>query len=396
MQRQFVEDFTRPPKQSIVLLCDWLPPDFGAVGQYTLQRGYELADAGHDVAVVGFSSEQRPTEDKPVGAGRLRIRFVHRGAYDKRSLLQRAFWSLSANLVLLRAAFSYLRAADEVVFTGSPPFLLHFIAPLNLLLRRNLVYRITDFHPECLMAEYQKVPMALRLLHQATLFWRRRISTFEVLGHDQAARLIAQGFASSRIRLVRDPSPVSITAETIPMSLPAALAGRKVLLYSGNFGVAHDAPTIIAALSEAETTHPGQMGVWLNAVGSKADEVESQLRARGVLVHRSKPVALSELPALLKAPHAHLISLRDGFVGYVLPSKVYACIASGLPVLYVGSAESDVHLLCATAHGAQRYQRVSVGDVEGAHQALITLLNLRETPSPPAGLAKISQTNLTT
>ena len=46
-----------------------------------------------------------------------------------------------------------MRRADAVLFTGSPPLMLHFIAPLNFLLRKQLIYRITDFHPECLIAE---------------------------------------------------------------------------------------------------------------------------------------------------------------------------------------------------------------------------------------------------
>ena len=46
-----------------------------------------------------------------------------------------------------------MRAADAVLFTGSPPLMEHFIAPLNILLKKHLIYRITDFHPECLIAE---------------------------------------------------------------------------------------------------------------------------------------------------------------------------------------------------------------------------------------------------
>ena len=49
--------------------------------------------------------------------------------------------------------FRAMRRADAVLFTGSPPLMVHFIAPLNLLLRKQLIYRITDFHPECLIAE---------------------------------------------------------------------------------------------------------------------------------------------------------------------------------------------------------------------------------------------------
>jgi hypothetical protein len=81
-------------------------------------------------------------------------------------------------------------------------------------------------------------------------------------------------------------------------------------------------------------------------------------------------VPLGELPRLLVTPHAHLITLRDEFVGYVLPSKVHGCIESGKPVLFVGSAESDVHQLCTQKLAPGRYLRVEVGDIEAMRQAL--------------------------
>lgn len=78
---------------------------------------------------------------------------------------------------------------------------------------------------------------------------------------------------------------------------------------------------------------------------------------------------LERLASLLVTPDAHLITLSNPFVGFVLPSKVYGCIASGRPVLFVGSRKSDVHLLCNKALGAA-YERVEVGDADGCAQAL--------------------------
>jgi hypothetical protein len=69
----------------------------------------------------------------------------------------------------------------------------------------------------------------------------------------------------------------------------------------------------------------------------------------------------------------HLITLRDPFVGYVLPSKVHACIESGKRILFVGSPKSDVHLL-ASALPSDKYHRVNVGDVE----ALVNVLHAME------------------
>ena len=56
----------------------------------------------------------------------------------------------------------------------------------------------------------------------------------------------------------------------------------------------------------------------------------------------------------------HLITLRDPFVGYVLPSKIHACIDSGKQILFVGSNDSDVHLLASRALPSDRYCRVNV------------------------------------
>ena len=67
--------------------------------------------------------------------------------------MARLVWTVVSNVLLLGAAFKAMWRADAVLFTGSPPLMLHFIAPLNVLLRKKLIYRITDFHPECLIAE---------------------------------------------------------------------------------------------------------------------------------------------------------------------------------------------------------------------------------------------------
>src|SRR5262249_44284840 len=140
------------PMRKLVYLCDWLPPDFGAVGQYSLQFARERAMAGEDVVLIGLSSTGESAREERGGAGRLRIVRLYRRLYDRSNLVQRLAWTMKTNLHLLGRALACLRDADEVLFTGSPPFMLHFLVPINFLLRRRLVYRITDFHPECLMA----------------------------------------------------------------------------------------------------------------------------------------------------------------------------------------------------------------------------------------------------
>jgi hypothetical protein len=236
---------------------------------------------------------------------------------------------------------------------------------------KKLIYRITDFHPECLIAEREHAGTALGLLMRLTRFWRRHVDEFEVLGFDQARRLCDLGIPQVRIRLKRDPSPVIFPPRLVPLTVPDELrGGTGVILYSGNWGVAHDATTFIEAYARYAEQSPNGLKFWLNATGAKADRVEQELRSRAVPIYRSRLVPLSELPRLLITADVHLVTLSDRFVGFVLPSKIHACIESGKRVLFVGNRDSDVHLLASRALSPDMYSRVDVGDVNGLVSAL--------------------------
>jgi hypothetical protein len=354
-------------RPDVVFLCDWLPPDFGAVGQYSLQRAREMAAQGRRVVLYGLSSTESSVRDE----GSLRVVRLKAPLYDRTSTLQRAGWTLRTALRLVGRALGDIRRCRELMFTGSPPFLLQVVAPLNVVLRRTLVYRITDFFPEAMIAERGRASPLLAVLRRLTLFWRRRVQRFEVLGEDQRRRLLEAGVRPERIALRRDPSPVAVGAATAPLAVPVAISRYKVLLYSGNFGVAHDYDTFLRGYVEHHRRGRGAVGLWLNARGRSADRLEAALAASGVPFHRTQPLPLEQLASLLVTPAAHLITLRDEFWGYVLPSKVYGCLASGKDILYVGPRESDVHLLCSRAKN--RYFQVASGDAEGVYRALEAL-----------------------
>ena len=359
------------PKR-LVYICDWLPPDFGAVGQYAVLFARQWASDGWAVTLVGLTSGPSSCDARlQVGDGSLEVLRIHRRAYEKRKFMRRLVWTAVSNVLLLGVAFKAMWRADSVLFTGSPPLMVHFIVPLNVLLRKKLIYRITDFHPECLIAERGRDGPVLRLLLRLTRFWRHRVDSFEVLGLDQARRLAESGIPEERVRLKRDPSPVAFRPGLLPLSLPDELrGGAGVILYSGNWGVAHDENTFIEAYSQYVQESKNALRFWLNATGAKADRVERELCARGMPMYRSRLVPLEDLPRLLFAADVHLITLRDPFVGYVMPSKIYSCINSGKRILFVGSASSDVHLVAKGALGADRYWRVDVGDVKGVVGAL--------------------------
>lgn len=375
-------------EKRLVIIADWLPPDFGAVGQYMQLRARALAERGHEVTLVGLSTATGSTTHEVRGEGtlaeiRLQARPVPRG-----SLVGRMVWTAATNLRLLTAVFARLRAADGILFTGSPPLLIHFLAPLKPLWRGRLIYRITDFHPECLIAARSRPSVVLSALLALTNFWRRRIDGFEALGEDQVRRLTATGVSPDRISLVRDGSPVTFAAAGDGMALPDDLRGECVLLYAGNYGIAHEVETVARGYEVHHRQGSGRVRLWLSATGAGADELAARFEKSGLPFHRSPPVALQKLAALLSAPAAHLVTLKDAFVGFVLPSKIYACVESGKPVLFVGSADSDVDLIAKSA--AAGYWRVPCGDVTGFAETLEALADRSQGDAQFSGDADVT------
>lgn len=358
----------------ILMLSDWLPPDFGAVGQYAIGFASDLARQGHDVTLVGFTSGSTSETVEPRDLGNLRVRRVHRAEYNRASMFRRAVWTAGANLALLWGARRELLSVDEVRFTGSPPYLLHFVMPLAKLLRLRTRYRITDFHPECMIALLERPSAGLRLLQRFTMFWRRRVDTMEVLGEDQRLRLLAGGVDASRIELRRDPSPVVFSASAAAGPVPCGTENLQLILYSGNWGLAHEHRTFVEGYARYTSACPGHACLWLNATGARLGTVKQALSQAGLPFVHTPPAPLGALPGILRAASLHLITLDDRFVGYVMPSKVYACIESRRPILFIGDAGSDVHLLCSRRVPAEMYRRVNTGDAAGVADAIRQLL----------------------
>jgi hypothetical protein len=235
----------------IVLLTDWLPPEFSAVSQYAVLIAREEAEKGADVILVGTRTAENTHTIQSAGVGSLRIIGIRRPMVMRANWVRRLLWAFSTNVTLMVRAWKYLRSCDTIRFSGAPPFMLHVVSVANLVLRKHLVYRMTDFYPECITAALKREPFLLKLAGILTNWLRRQaVDQFEALGLDMRKRIIECGVEPERIVLRRDQLPVEIPKQTRPLPIPDCLKGKKTLLYSGNWGVAHDIDTFIVGYAK--------------------------------------------------------------------------------------------------------------------------------------------------
>src|SRR5262249_32695488 len=150
-----------------------------------------------------------------------RITRIAGATYNKRRYLARLLWFVRMNLRLVRELMRdpHCRNAD-ILFTGSPPFMLFFVCPLKWIRGARLIYRTTDFYPEVIIAELGRRPLPMVLLERLTWALRRQVDRFEVLGEDQRRLLLDGGIAAERITLMRDMPPIPITGDEHPLPCP--------------------------------------------------------------------------------------------------------------------------------------------------------------------------------
>src|SRR6476660_2606759 len=92
---------TMPRKFDTLYICDWLPPDFGAVGQYSLIFAQELASEGRHVVLAGLSSRGCDDAEAACGKGRLKIIKFSAKPYKKTNFKARMLWTIKVNTRLV-------------------------------------------------------------------------------------------------------------------------------------------------------------------------------------------------------------------------------------------------------------------------------------------------------
>jgi hypothetical protein len=115
---------------------------------------------------------------------------------------------------------------------------------------------------------------------------------------------------------------------------------RDIALYAGNLGEAHGFEPILAAAPHL----PSGWTIRFAVRGAKAAALRravSTCGRSGARVEVTGYVGEAETSALLSAARVHLITMSPGWDGIVVPSKLYGCVRTGRPVLFLGPQTSD-------------------------------------------------------
>jgi glycosyltransferase involved in cell wall biosynthesis len=113
---------------------------------------------------------------------------------------------------------------------------------------------------------------------------------------------------------------------------------RLALVHAGNIGFYGAWQSLISAVRMLESE-----GVGLVFIGEGAMKPQVEAMAAGCRAIRFLPFRpASEIPLVLSSGDLHVVTVKRGLEGVVVPSKLYPTLAAGRPVLGVAPEECDV------------------------------------------------------
>jgi colanic acid biosynthesis glycosyl transferase WcaI len=364
----------------ILLLNLYYPPDTSATAKMAAAFIAPLA-AKHQVTVLCGRPSYDPTERRPwrlwqteESSGTTIIR-VGSTDYPRTQMARRVLNYLS--YVALSVPQALFVRCDVVLAMTDPPFEGIVGAFVALLKGKPYVYNIRDMYPDMAVGGSIVAPVLLARVWENLHRWAlRRATRVVVLGEDMRARIIAKGVDAQRVAIVRDGAEIAPPGTAEPALDPEVIRAirggfRLVLLHAGNLGFYGAWNTLLAAGREL-----AQDGVGLVFVGDGAQRAQLEAAAAGAANVRFLPFfPANKIPSVLAAGDAHIITIKRGLEGVVVPSKMYGILAAGRPILALAPKETD-----AASLGAQHGFGVSA-DPDKPEELVATVRELLAEPA---------------
>ena len=341
----------------------------------------EALSNSHQVTVLCGRPSYDPTERRTWRLFRTEqdgpVRIIRAGSTDfpRLDMKKRVLNYLSyVTLAIPRAFFV---PCDVILGMTDPPFQGIVGAIVALLKRKPYVYNIRDMYPDMAVGGAIVAPGMLARTWEKLHRWAlRRATRVIVLGEDMRGRIIAKGVNPTRISIVRDGAEVQTANAPPPVVDPEVVRAIRgsfsfVLVHAGNLGFYGAWNTLITAARNLASE-----GVSLVFVGDGAQrsQIEAAAGASGNIRFLDFFPA-SKIPSVLAAADAHVITVKRGLEGVVVPSKMYGILAAGKPIVAVAPKETD-----AVSLGVQRGFAVAA-DPDRPAEVVDTVRALTSDPS---------------
>lgn len=274
------------------------------------------------------------------------------------------------------------RKQYDTVIVGTDPQFVWMIFPFIKLINHKvkLIHWCFDLYPEAIMVNSSFIIKALASMTKLYAFLCYRTCNVMVdIGECMRSRLkkyvknieyyTLTPWALKETNFIPKPDPV----------IREELFGNAQigLLYSGTVGYAHDITPFIELARECR--RKGIDAAFCFAgYGNCYEKQTSCITKDDTNIRLAGFASEEELEKRLAAADIHLVSLREGWEGIVVPSKFFASLAIGRPVIFSGPKQSSISLWCKEYNTGIRLDENTTLFLKQIEEDSLTVDNLKK------------------
>ena len=353
----------------ILLIYHFFHPDTVISARLNSDLAEDLVAAGHEVTVYTSNRCIRAEGELPEVEEwhGVKIRRFSRPNFRQGSNVGRMLNSLILQHKWLKAFKAQRNDFDAVIVGTDPQFCwIMFPKMKRIAPTIRLIHWVFDLYPEALAATGSRLMrFAAWLMRPLARRAYSKVDVMDDLGECMRNRLRKYNHHAKEITIT--PWALEEVKEVAPINLEMRkkLFGdaKLCLLYSGTVGHAHDITPFIELARECRKRGLS-VGFCFAGYGNRFEEQTAQLTPEDTNVTVAGFASEEELAARLAAADFHLVSLREGWEGIVVPSKFFASLAMGRPVLYAGPPQSEINGWIQQLHLGYRLDHGFIDELE--------------------------------
>jgi glycosyltransferase involved in cell wall biosynthesis len=365
----------------LVMSEQFFYPDGWGGAQIPRDISIALRRAGHSVDVVCGGDpyapvgEARIPDPREKGVRIVRIPRIIGGNLHRYKLI-RQLWFYMALIPLML----FRKSPDLYITQTNPPLIVTIVALVSFVKRRPFVIVAQDLYPEVLQSylNAQDVGLTIKLVAGMLNWAYRRATRVVTLGPKMAELVRLKGVPPGRIAMISNWATGDLAVvrrEDNNLIREWGLLERFVLLYSGNIGIGHEFETLLRAVKQVVAEHR-ELFVLFIGTGKRKNELENLIGRFGLENHATiKPFVPEHLlPQSYGLADLGLVTMREGYQGTIVPSKLLGHMARGIPTLYIGP-EGDISCYIEASGGGVCFQP---GDIEGVAAGVRRMMSNRD------------------
>lgn len=366
-----------------VLVTEYFHPDTASTGQLMTGLATGLQERGLDMTVYtgqpnyhSGENEKQPHQSTHQG---VRVKRIRAPQVRQSSLPRRLFnWGVFTVWMFFALLVSRTGREREVVFVSNPPFLPVAMWLVCTIRRWDYTYIVYDLYPDqpVELGHIRKngiIHEGWSYLNSRALLAAKHVVALGPVMKDRISDQAGARFDADKVTIIHNWEDEEfiepMAKENNWFSRENDLVEPFTVLYSGNIGEFHDLDSLVKAAAEFDDENVKFLIIGEGDNKESIVELAEDLQIRGDTVEFRPYQAWDDLPYSLTAGDVSVVTVKEGFEGVCVSSKLYTAMAAGMPILGIVQPDDDE---ARTIDEFDAGSQVRQGDIEGIVETIET------------------------